>query len=453
MPVLLGSSALAQFNGCAAGFCPSPFGGGGGAPAFSPASLTAVKYFLDARTITGISDGSNITTASWTDQSSSNRGALATATNAVYRATGGPGGGAAVEFNGADSVCISPAFSITTPQRVFLLAKPIVNANQKYLFDGVALNQAAILFGGTSSGLNSGSTGALGITFGNTTKTQTAEVGIWSFYDVVFNGAASTVQVANEILKIDAAVVAATVGGVTLGAPGNLLGGFFANLQIAAAIVCDSTLTGPQAAQIRTWLAGFSIATRKLVNCDGDSLTFGSFSTAGNDYPNQMLTLLTGGVTTWNKWNNGNAGDTIANMETKAQTFTDPFQNMFARSVVIGWAGTNDLAAGTAGATAATALATWCTARRTALADKIVVLDCIARGTLTAPQQTERLAFNAALAANGSPPWDTLVKVSADARLSNSADTTYFNADTIHLTDLGYGVVASLVAPAVNAFG
>lgn len=453
IPLLLGSSALAQFNGCTAGFCPSPFGGGGGAPAFSPKSVSAVKYFLDARTIVGITDGSNITAASWTDQSQSNRGALATATAAVYRATQGPAGGACVEFNGTTSVCVSPAFSVTTPQRVFLLAKPIVNANQKYLFDGVAIDQAAMVYGGTSNGLNSGSTGALGIKFANTNKTQTAEVGIWSFYDVVFNGASSTVQVANEILKTDATVVTATIGGVTLGAPGNQLGGFFANLQIAAVIVCDSTLTGPQATQIRTWLAGFNIATRKMFQADGDSLTFGTNSSVGNDYPNQMLALLTGGATTWNKWNNGNAGDTIANMETKAVTFTDPFQNMFTRSVVIGWAGTNDIAAGTAGATAATSLATWCTNRRTAGADKIVIFDCIARGTLTGPQQTERLAFNAALAANGTPPWDALVKLSLLSQMSNSADTTYFSPDLTHLTDLGYGVVAGAGAPIVNGFG
>lgn len=420
---------------------------------FSPSSLTAVKYFLDARTITGITNGSNITTASWTDQSKSALGALVTATNAIYRSTQGPNGGSCVEFNGTTSVCVSPAFSISAPQRVFLLAKPIASANQKYLFDGVAINQAPMLYGTPSSGVNSGSVSSLGISFSNTTKTRTVEDGVWSFYDGVFNGASSTIRVANEVIKTDASLSTTTLTGATLGAPGNQLGGFFANLQIAALVICDSTLTAPQATSIRNWMSSFNIANRKLIQCSGDSLTFGSFSSAGNDYPSLIVPLLTGGSTTWNKWNNGNAGDTIANMETKAQTFVDPFQGMFTRSVVVGWAGTNDLAAGTSGATAAAALATWCTARRSAGADKIVIMDCIARGNLTAPQQTERLAFNAALAANGSPTWDTLVKLSLDSRLSNSADTTYYNADTIHLTDAGYAVVANLVAPAVNAFG
>lgn len=420
---------------------------------FSPASLSAVKYFLDARTITGISDGANITAASWVDQSLSARGALVTATAAIYRATQGPAGGACVEFDGSTSVCVSPAFSMAAPQRVFLLAKPLANTNQKYLFDGVALNQAPMVFGGTSNGVNSGSVGALGISFGANPKTQTVETGIWSFYDATFNGAISTIQVASEVIKTDTTLATTTVTGVTLGAPGNQLGGFFANLQIAAVVICDSTLTSPQATQIRNWMFGLNVTNRKLVHCGGDSLTLGQNSTAGNEYPTLLVPLLTGGATTWNKWNNGNGGATISGMETTAQTFTDPFQNMYARSVVVGWAGTNDIAAGTLGATAAAALATWCSARRTALADKIVILDCIARGPLTAPQQTERLAFNAALAANGAPTWDALVKVSLDARLSNSADLTYFSADGIHLTDAGYAVVAGLVAPAVNGFG
>jgi lysophospholipase L1-like esterase len=47
--------------------------------------------------------------------------------------------------------------------------------------------------------------------------------------------------------------------------------------------------------------------------------------------------------------------------------------------------------------------------------------------------------------------YDSLIDLGADSRLQDATNVTYYNADKVHLTDTGYGVVAALVAAQVSA--
>jgi hypothetical protein len=76
--------------------------------------------------------------------------------------------------------------------------------------------------------------------------------------------------------------------------------------------------------------------------------------------------------------------------------------------------------------------------------NKVIVPTCIARGTFDANQEFARRRYNANcrkfVAANGGALSDR----ARDPRLSTFSDLTYFNVDQIHLTALGYAVLAAI---------
>lgn len=431
-----------------------------GLVAFSPSSLSAVKYWIDAGKITGVTDGTNIATTNLTDQSLSALGALNTATNAVYRTNGG-NGKPAVEFNGTDSVIISPTFSVATNRREFIVLKPITYTNQHYLSDGGALDQGSLF-------ANNGT--AFGQAFAaNTLGTPVPLWGGWEnnvyvLIDLVTNGASSSLQVSGQTLKTGNITAAGTKTKATLGAPGNLLGGFFGNLQVAEYIIADSTLTAPQATQIRGYLTNkHALITRKFLICDGNSLTLGTGSTGGtNGYPVQIIPLLTGGSGTWRVLNNGVGGQTTPQMDTQASTgganTTDGYLGFYARTVVVGWEISNDIVTNNlqnagGGTTAYNNVVTFFTNRRAAGATaSLVVVTCMKRTDMTAPNETARQAANASILANSATFADGVYDPTADARLNDPTNLTYF-ADGIHLTDAGYAIFSAGLASVINAFG
>lgn len=462
--VLLGGIAAGAIAAPAYGFGISRLGAGFGragalrrkaAIAFSPGTLSAVKYWIDAGLITGVTDGSNITTAKLVDQSLSALGALATATATIYRANGG-NGKPAVEFDGSTSVIVSPTFSVATNRREFIVLKPIAFTNQHYLSDGGALDQGSLF---ASNGTAFGQAFAA-----NTLGTPVPlwggwENGVYVLIDLVTNGASSSLQVSGQTLKTGNITTAGTKTKATLGAPGNLLGGFFGNLQVAEYIIADSTLTAPQATQIRNYLlAKHAIVTRKFLICDGNSLTLGTGSTGGtNGWPVQIIPLLTGGSGTWRVLNNGVGGQVTTAMDTQASTgganTTDGYLGFYARTVVVGWEVSNDIIAGTSAATAYSNYTTfWANRLAANAAAKRVAVTCMKRTDMTGPQETARQTVNANILANWPTFADALIDPTADARLNDPTNLTFF-ADGIHLTDAGYAIFSGLMATAINAFG
>jgi lysophospholipase L1-like esterase len=434
-------------------------------PSFSPGSLTAVEYWLDAGTISGVADGATIAAANWMDQSKSNLGALATATDVIYRATGWMGK-PAVEFNGSTSVAVSPALSVATPRRIFAVLKYLGavaagSQDQKYILDGAALDQGSIIF-------DSGSIGAGGYAAIDGDTLHSAQ-GLFAnlnnvgyLVDAVVNGASSSIQMSGQPAKVGNFTHAATYTAMTLGAPGNQLSGYFGNFQLAELILCDSTLTSGQASQIRSYLdAKHSIVTQNFLLCDGNSITYGTGSTGGtNGWPVQIASMLNnGGALGWYIVNNGVAGQTTPQMDTQAspgggaQT-TDIRLGWYGKTIVTGWEVTNDLATNNVSAAIGYSnLVTFFNHRRAAnAAAKLVVATVLPANIITGVNETSRQTINTNIRANWASFADALVDVAAIAQLQDPNNTIYF-ADGTHPTDAGYALIAQAFASAVNSFG
>ena len=108
--------------------------------------------------------------------------------------------------------------------------------------------------------------------------------------------------------------------------------------------------------------------------------------------------------------------------------------------VVIVWIGTNDiLTNGQSGATTESRLNTYCTTLKNA-GCKVIVTTLSAFVT----NNTERVAYNTAMKANFASYANAIVRLDEQANLSDSTNTTFFEADGVHLTDAGYAIAGGL---------
>lgn len=197
------------------------------------------------------------------------------------------------------------------------------------------------------------------------------------------------------------------------------------------------------AARLRCDMEG---ATRAAV-FDGNSLTRGFGVAAADSYPAVIRETLSSAYCVINR---GIDSQTTDAMETAAANRIDQWLERYpSNSVLVAWEGSNDIQFG---ASLATAQSRWNTYFASRVAAgwasngcKLVACTIIPRGDSNAPKNVIVSDFNAWLRTNYSTYATHLVDLAADARLQNTADATYFNADTIHLTAAGYEVVAGLV--------
>ena len=191
-----------------------------------------------------------------------------------------------------------------------------------------------------------------------------------------------------------------------------------------------------------------------LVYCDGDSLTAGSPSANnGNSYPYQLLQSL---GSSYRVINAGVSGTQLNTMEGDASTRVDGYKQATG-NVCVAWGGTNDLFFGTAVATVQTRYSTYCSSRQTA-GWRVVAVTMLPRSDAGTPAgfETDRQTFNTWLRANYTTFADSLADIAADSRIgddNDEQDTTYYNADLVHMNATGYGVVAGIVNTAVLETG
>jgi hypothetical protein len=155
----------------------------------------------------------------------------------------------------------------------------------------------------------------------------------------------------------------------------------------------------------------------------------------------------------------GTDGATITTLTSRAADIDSYEDSRKGKNVLALWIGTNDCAS-TAGATVYASLQTYVAARRAAAASagvtlKIVFLTAMSRSDagLNANYETNRLAFNALVRASGTSLADAIVDLGADSRfgvLGCELDTTYFNADKVHLNNTGCATIAPLVKAAID---
>ncbi len=184
---------------------------------------------------------------------------------------------------------------------------------------------------------------------------------------------------------------------------------------------------------------------------EGDSLTTGYRSSGGEysstSYPAVMIASL--GASTHDYFNYAVLGSSLANVSARqAVDFSFYGSNRAANKFIV-WTGRNELSTGTSGATEYSALVTYMNSVRAA-GFKAYVLTALPATDFSAPEETERLAYNSSIVSNWATFADGLVDVAADSRLQTFTNATYFDSDQIHLVDAGYAVVAGLVGAVVG---
>lgn len=225
---------------------------------------------------------------------------------------------------------------------------------------------------------------------------------------------------------------------------------------IAEAYAWNAAATDAQMrAMCNTLLAkwGLSVpSTRKVVCASGDSQT--AYTGAAGMWPSVIAADL--GTAAQGFTTVAQGGVTLAFINEIAAVWIDPvYDATAANNVNIIWSGTNDLAGGTSGADTYALLATYCNARRAAGWDKLIVVTALPRSAAgdAANHETLRQAFNTLLRANWATIADGLADVAADGRIGDEGDeldTTYYQADRVHLNTAGQAVIAGIMQPVVE---
>lgn len=172
----------------------------------------------------------------------------------------------------------------------------------------------------------------------------------------------------------------------------------------------------------------------------------------GTAWPSQMARLFIDGRMV-SITNYATGGHKISDLDAAPDA---PYDNRKASNICAVWAGTNSLSLGEdddfTGANAYSLLVAYCQARRAA-GHQVVVFTCLPRDDdgLVATYEAQRLIFNASIRSGWTSFADALVDVAASGNLSNPENATYFDADKIHLTVAGEGVVAGLAYTAIRA--
>jgi lysophospholipase L1-like esterase len=183
-----------------------------------------------------------------------------------------------------------------------------------------------------------------------------------------------------------------------------------------------------------------------LIIFDGDSRTIGTTS----PYPTQCMALTSMTAKNYSWYNSGVSGESVNDFSANAATEVDAnYRSLFgAHNICVVWGGVNDANAGASAATIYSRLLTYWAARRAAGFKVVACTEIDAQDAGREAVNWHSTLYPALNTLIRSDPhaYDVLVDLGADSRLQDATNTTYFNADKVHLTDTGYSVVAALVA-------
>lgn len=189
-------------------------------------------------------------------------------------------------------------------------------------------------------------------------------------------------------------------------------------------------------------------ASQPYVAAEGDSIVSGTGSTGGSNWVFQIATYLRTDMTFTNL---GLAGDTIL-ANTNATNVLAMFTNQNAtacRLVATCYFGHNDIAQNDSVANITTNLLTFATNIHFAFpAAKIVAMTLhgINYGGTQSTFEPRRLSVNSWINGAGTNYFNYICDLASDSRLTNFVDTTYYDADQVHLNNIGYQLVAKWVS-------
>jgi lysophospholipase L1-like esterase len=193
---------------------------------------------------------------------------------------------------------------------------------------------------------------------------------------------------------------------------------------------------------------------------DGDSMTDGHQSTNELNYPNQTITLL-GGTSNYSYINLGIGGQTVAAMTTDAVSEVDSLLQYGSNrpyNFVVLMGGTNDLGQPATGLVDATTtynrIVTYAQGRRNA-GFKVIVNTILPRSAAGTPAdfETSRQTVNSNIRSNWPTFADGIADIASDSIIgpAGASDNTTYYPDKVHMSNTGYGIVASYVAAAINS--
>lgn len=272
---------------------------------------------------------------------------------------------------------------------------------------------------------------------------------------VVFNGASSAIYVNGSLT----AVVSGDVGAQSISQTylgGNNGGGNLLTGKIASVVITRGADTPRQRAEMVKYLGTYYGITvdsgaKRLVICDGDSLTAGTGSTGGNTYPAQMIAALGSG---YEAINDGTGGHTVVQMLAAVASLDEYIAVTRPRVYYVGWGGGNDIyTSGTDAGALFSLYVDLCRGRRVSGA-KVVACTQLPRSIVSTPAyyERQRLAFNAMVRAQWRTFADALADMGADATIGlagSEMNTTYYDPDRVHMTNAGYAVVEGIVRAAL----
>lgn len=201
------------------------------------------------------------------------------------------------------------------------------------------------------------------------------------------------------------------------------------------------------------WLNIRVAAALPLIVFDGNSLTYRPADVDVTPYPTQCVRLL--GEAQYEWYNYGVGGQTTPSMTADAPTQIDiHYDRRRAKNIVVAWELSNDIFFGNSAATAYANFVAYCNARR-AVGFSVIVLTVLPRSGVATPGtfEADRQTVNTLLRDNYRSFAHGIADVAADSRIGDSGDendTTYYKPDLVHLTNVGAGVVAQIVADAIE---
>lgn len=203
-----------------------------------------------------------------------------------------------------------------------------------------------------------------------------------------------------------------------------------------AALTVESTRNG-----VAYWEP--DLTQTKQVVLDGNSLFLGD---NGESPDVRLRTSLT------RKWKLGGnfavGGKSTLDMAADAAAQVDVIYDAagLILNVLVAWEGTNQMYYGASGSTAIADYKAYCAARKAA-GWYTVAVTVLPREAINTVFAARRAIFNAEILnpANIGVCWDAVVDTTADSRLEDPSDTTYFNADQIHPKAAGSRIVGELI--------
>jgi lysophospholipase L1-like esterase len=221
---------------------------------------------------------------------------------------------------------------------------------------------------------------------------------------------------------------------------------------IRAVLVWNAELNAADIQLVKEWADfhyGVGLPQTQQIVFHGDSITAGTGVESADAYPQQL-----GRLRGWDfdGINAGFPGVGIVQLTTEATTDIDPAYDATTYSsanICCLLIGTNDLSVGTSAATILTNIQTYVTARQST-GWTVLVGTITPQSGITGAEETERVSLNASIVANTGSWHDGVMDFDGDSRLQDETDTTYFDADQVHLNETGYGVMASICNTALG---